>query len=327
MKQHAFEHQYAAEWDALERWLESRGTRITKATQEAAPFPDSELPQRYRRLCHQLALARDRRYATHVVERLHRLAAEIHQVLYGARSDQRGSWFVYAFGGFARNVRTEWRAVLAATLLFYLPFAAMFVVTRAAPDAVHYVMPASEVASFEEMYGPKSEKLGRREAGSDFQMFGHYIFNNVRIGFQMFAGGLLYGLGTLFFLLFNGVVLGAVSGYVVGVGFGTAFYSFVAGHSALELTGIVLAGAAGLKLGAALVAPGRLTRKQALIEAGRSAAGIMYGVAAMLLAAAFVEAFWSPRRSFAPEVKYTVGMAAWVLVFAYFAFAGRARAA
>jgi hypothetical protein len=103
-------------------------------------------------------------------------------------------------------------------------------------------------------------------------------------------------------------------------------YSFVSGHSALELTGIALAGAAGLKLGVALIAPGTLARKQALVAAGREAAGIMYGVAAMLFAAAFVEAFWSPR-TFAPGVKHAVGAAMWLAVLAYFAYAGRARGA
>ena len=94
----------------------------------------------------------------------------------------------------------------------------------------------------------------------------------------------------------------------------------------VALVPLVLAGAAGLKLGAALIAPGRLTRKQALVAAGRAAAGIMYGVAAMLFAAAFVEAFWSPR-TFAPHIKYAVGAAMWLAVLAYFAYAGRARGA
>jgi len=325
MKQQAFEDRYAPEWDALERWLHSPSKR-TNAAARSAGFAESELPQRYRRLCHQLALARDRRYGTQVVERLHRLAIEIHQVLYGARGERRTGWLAYAYGGFARRVRRDWRVVLAATLLFGVPFIGMLVLTRTVPEAVHYVLPAARIAQFEEMYGAGAERLGRRGADSDFAMLGYYIFNNVRIAFQMFAGGLLFAVGTLVFLLFNGVMLGSVAGYVVAAGYGESFYSFVSGHSALELTGIVLAGAAGLKLGAALIAPGRLTRKQALVAAGREAAGIMYGVAAMLFAAAFVEAFWSPR-TFAPGIKYAVGAAMWLAVLAYFAYAGRARGA
>lgn len=325
MKQQVFEDRFTTEWDALERWLEQRGK--SKSKRGAVSFDESELPQRYRRLCHHLALARDRRYGTYVVERLHRLAGEIHQVLYGARGEQRSRWLTYFYGGFAHIVRDEWRVVLAAAVLFFVPFIATFFVARLSPDAALYVLPPDQIASFEEMYGKASERLGRRGADSDFMMFGYYIFNNVRIAFQMFAGGLLFGIGALFFLLFNGVVLGTVAGYVTAAGYGVSFYSFVSGHSALELTGLVLAGAAGLKLGAALVAPGRLTRKQALVIAGRRAAGIMYGAAAMLFAAAFVEAFWSPRAAVAPEVKYAVGAIAWLLVVAYFLFAGKRRAA
>lgn len=325
MKQQLFEDRYAPEWEAFERWLENHGRK--KNGKPAAEWSESELPQRYRRLCQQLALARDRRYGTHVVERLHRLASEIHQVLYGARGDQRSRWRTYVNGGFARVVRREWRVVLASALLFLVPFTGMIVLAMSAPEAAFYVLAPEQIAQFEEMYGQSAEQLGRRGADTDFSMFGFYIFNNVKIAFQMFAGGLALGIGTLFYLLFNGVTLGAAAGYVTAAGHGEAFFSFVAGHSALELTGLVLAGGAGLKLGCALAAPGRLTRRQALVAAGRGAAGIMYGAAAMLFAAAFVEAFWSPRTTFAPLVKYGVGVAAWLLVLAYFTFAGRGRAA
>ena len=336
MKQQTFEQRYAPEWNALEAWLEQRArpaARRMRAAEPgventaAPPLPDAELPQRYRRLCHQLAIARDRRYGTDVVERLHRLALEIHQILYGARTGERSVWLGYVFGGFARNVRAQWRVVAASAALFLVPFFGMNAITQLYPDAIYYLMRSEEIANFEAMYGPAADRLGRRGAESDFYMFGFYIFNNVRIAFQTFAGGLLFGAGAAFFLVFNGLVLGAVQGHVVALGFGTAFYSFVAGHSALELTCIVLSGAAGLRLGTALVSPGRLTRQAALAVAGRDAAGIMYGVAGMLVAAAFVEAFWSSITVIPPVSKYIVGVALGAALTAYFLFAGRNRAA
>ena len=157
-------------------------------------------------------------------------------------------------------------------------------------------------------------------------MFGVYIWNNIKIGFQVFAGGLLFGVGAVFFLLFNGFVLGAVAGHLTQIGYITPFYSFVAGHSAFELTAIMLSGAAGLKLGYALIAPGQLTRKAALIAAARNATRIMYGAAGMLLCAAFIEAFWSPLTEVPPPVKYAVGVALWLLVIVYFVAMGRDRA-
>ena len=325
MKQHVFEQRYAPEWVQFEAWLARR--RRTGLSKEPPAIPDAELPQRYRRLCHQLALARDRRYGTDIVDRLHAIAIEVHQVLYGARTRHDRAWLAYIAGGFARHVRAHRRLVIAAALLFFVPFFGMIALAQLYPDAVYYVVPGDKIAEFESMYGPGSSRIGRRGAESDFYMFGFYIFNNVRIAFQTFAGGLLFGIGAVFFLMFNGLVIGAVAGHVTAIGYGAAFWSFVAGHTALELGGIVLSGAAGLRLGAALLAPGQLARKDALAVAGRDAAGIMYGVAGMLVAAAFVEAFWSSITAIAPLFKYAVGALLCVLAAAYFMLAGRARAA
>jgi uncharacterized membrane protein SpoIIM required for sporulation len=123
------------------------------------------------------------------------------------------------------------------------------------------------------------------------------------------------------------VVIGAVAGYLTQMGFNETFWSFVAGHSSLELLAIVLSGAAGLRLGAALIAPRNLSRKSALVAAARPAVRIMYGAAFMFVAAAFVEAFWSPLTEVAFTIKIAVGIAGWALLLAYFLLAGRARAA
>jgi uncharacterized membrane protein SpoIIM required for sporulation len=94
----------------------------------------------------------------------------------------------------------------------------------------------------------------------------------------------------------------------------------------MELTAIMLSGAAGLKLGSALIAPGNRTRKAALIDAAKPAIRIMYGAALMFLLAAFIEGFWSPLTTFPSDVKYSAGATLWVLVVAYFTLAGRHRA-
>jgi hypothetical protein len=140
MKQHVFEQRYGAEWAEFEAWL-ARRDRPAKDQQTPPPIPDAELPQRYRRLCHQLAIARDRRYGTDVVDRLHAIAIEVHQVLYGGRSKHDRAWMGYVFGGFARNVRAQRRLVLAAVLLFFVPLLTMIAVTLFYPDAVYYLLP------------------------------------------------------------------------------------------------------------------------------------------------------------------------------------------
>lgn len=323
MKQQGFEERFSAEWDAFERWLERRGKREPAGAEGVA---DADIPRRYRRICQQLALARDRRYGAAVIERLHALATRGHHVLYGSRANRKSRLVAFVFSAFPRRVRAERRIVGLALALFLGPLGAMIVLTGFYPDLVYYLVSPEQIAKFEQMYRPDAPRLGRiPEANSAFFMFGIYIWNNIKIAFQTFAGGLLFGVGSLFFLLFNGFFLGAVAGHLTHSGYLVPFYSFVAGHSALELTAIALSGAAGLKLGAALIAPGQLSRKQALVVAARGATGIIYGAAGMLLIAAFVEAFWSPLTEVPPSVKYAVGIALWVLLGAYFYFLGRGR--
>ena len=147
----------------------------------------------------------------------------------------------------------------------------------------------------------------------------------VGIAFQTFAAGLLFGLGSVFFLIFNGLVIGAVSGHLTEIGYGQTFWSFVIGHGAFELTAIALAGAAGLQLGWALIAPGQLTRGESLRLAARKSVQMLCGVMIFLLIAAFIEAYWSSTTLIAPWVKYLVGAALWMLVTAYLGLAGRTR--
>jgi uncharacterized membrane protein SpoIIM required for sporulation len=154
-------------------------------------------------------------------------------------------------------------------------------------------------------------------------MFGFYIRNNIGVAFQCFAGGLFLGLGSLFFLAVNGAFGGALAGYLTAQGMSGTFFPFVATHSAFELTAIVLAGAAGLRLGHALLAPGRLTRRHALVLATHEAVVLLYGVTAMLLVAAGVEAFWSSANWLPPTLRYSVAAGCWAAVIGYLTLQGR----
>jgi uncharacterized membrane protein SpoIIM required for sporulation len=317
MKQAPFEASHAAEWEAFEKFLDKP---------QHAPFDPAEMPTRFRRLCQSLALAAERHYSADLVDRLNRLALRGHHALYANRRRESQQILDFMIAGFPRLVRDEWRLVLAATLLFFGPVLAMIVVLQAYPDFVHYLLDPRQISSFHEMYDPANRRVGMREADTNMMMFGFYIWNNVRIGFQTFAGGLLAGVGSAWFLASNGVIIGAVAGYLTQAGYSETFWSFVAGHSSLELLAIVLSGAAGFKLGMAVIAPGNRSRKAALMAAARPAVRIMYGAAIMFFAAAFVEAFWSPITEVPFNIKIGVGVAGWVLLLAYFLLAGRWRA-
>ena len=317
MKQTPFEAAHAREWEQFEQFLENP---------KSSAFPEEEMPERYRRLCQSLALAADRQYSPTLVDRLNRLALRGHHALYQNRRRQTQRVVEFMLAGFPALVRREWRLVLAGMLLFFGPLAGLIAVLQLFPEFVHYLLAPEQIASFHEMYDPAAKRIGMREADTSLLMFGFYIWNNVRIGFQTFAGGLAFGVGSIWFLASNGVVIGAVAGYLTQIGYDETFWSFVAGHSSFELLAIVFSGAAGLRLGLAVIAPGKLSRKAALVAAAKPAVRMMYGAALMFFIAAFIEAFWSPLTEVPYRVKIIAGIGGWVTLLAYFAFAGRAHA-
>ena len=318
----AFEALYQAEWQELEEHLDRLLNRTSKKPRE--PLRGERIAALYRRACEHLALARARSYPAYLLDRLDRLTADAHQVIYQQREFGASALWRIISRDFPRAVRADHLYVWLATALFALPMLAVGVLVYEQPALVLSVVDATTVAQVEEMYSRTAEEIGRtRDAGDDWMMFGLYIFNNIGIAFRCFASGLAAGLGSIVTIVFNGAYIGAIAGYVTERGLGETFYSFVATHGAFELTAIVLSGAAGLKLGHSLLAPGRRTRRQSLVQAARECVVIVYGVTAMLIVAAALEAFWSSSAWVPNAVKYGVAAVCWAVVFAYLALQGR----
>ncbi len=322
MKQAQFEALHRAEWQALEGQL----TLMEQGKSLGAQA--GEFAAAYRRLCQQLALAESRAYASSLVERLQLLNLRAHQQLYRSRQSLGPRLLGFLLAGFPRQVRSAWRSILLASLLFYGSLLGMGLLVYLFPDLIYSLLSPQQVAKMELMYDPDARRLGplgERGSSGDWLMFGYYIMNNIGIAFQTFAGGLLLGVGSLFFLLFNGLNIGAIAGHLLRIGYDETFLSFVVGHGAFELTAITFAGAAGLQLGAALLIPGPRSRRAALRAAATGCIGLVCGVIVLLLIAAFVEAYWSSVTSFSAGVKYTVGGGLWLLVGLYFLLGGRQR--
>ncbi|MFL1503598.1 stage II sporulation protein M [Pseudomonas sp. O64] len=322
MKQSQFESRHQAQWQAFDEQLKQLEQGKAK-TRDVADFP-----HHYRRLCQHLALAQERGYSSYLVDPLQQLALRGHQQLYRHRSQLGANVLAFILADFPRLVREQWRFVLIASLLFFGSLVGIALLVYLFPDLIYSIVSPQQVAEMQSMYDPDASRLGRaaeRASSEDWMMFGYYVMHNIGIAFQTFAAGLLFGLGSVFFLIFNGLIIGAVSGHLTEIGYGQTFWSFVIGHGAFELSAIALAGAAGLQLGWALIAPGSLARSESLRLAARKSVQMLCGVMVFLLIAAFIEAYWSSTTSIAPWAKYLVGAALWLLVAAYLIFAGRTR--
>lgn len=322
MKQSLFESRHQQQWQTYAQQLEQLEQGKAKAGEMA------DFPHQYRRLCQHLALAQQRGYSSYLVDRLQQLALRGHQQLYRHRSQLAAKMLAFLLADFPCLVREQWRFVLIAGLLFFGSLVGIALLVYLFPDLIYSIVSAQQVAEMQGMYDPAASRLGRaaeRAASEDWMMFGYYVMHNIGIAFQTFAAGLLFGLGSVFFLIFNGLVIGAVSGHLTDIGYGQTFWSFVIGHGAFELSAIALAGAAGLQLGWSLIAPGRLARSEALRLAAHKSVRILCGVIVFLLIAAFIEAYWSSTTHIEPWLKYLVGTALWLLVAVYLIFAGRTR--
>ena len=188
MNQQAFVQRYESQWERFERLLEHMERKAGKRKPEPADF--HEFPFRYRRLCQQLALARDRDYAAYIIDRLNQLVLSGHQHLYESRAGVWSRAMEVAVHGFPARVREDALLFWLAALLMFGPTIGVGLMVHFSPDFVYAVMDAGQVEQFEEMYDSDSEHLWRedaRQADGDFLMFGFYVRNNVGVGFRTFA--------------------------------------------------------------------------------------------------------------------------------------------
>ena len=333
MKQQSFIEQHSEQWEQFEHFLNSlekpgQFFNFGSRTERLAPEDLDRFTQLYRQICHLQAMAKTRRYSSHLIARLDDIVLRGHQLLYRRKPRYGRQLIKFVVADFPELVRQEWRYFWLASAIFYLPALIFFIVLQSQPELIYALLDPFTVDNFEQMYDPGNRTLGEmRDSESDLAMFGFYIYNNISVAFRTFACGILFGVGSIFFLVVNGLLLGGVLGHLNNVGFIETITSFVIAHGSFELTAIVIAGAAGMRIGFSILSPGNASRLQALKASSAVAIQLMYGVIIMLLIAAFIEGFWSSSASVLPAIKYTVGTILWILVIAYLATAGRSRAA
>jgi uncharacterized membrane protein SpoIIM required for sporulation len=319
-----FEQSHQQEWDELQTLLAQLHKSVRARAADGQPIAGERVATLYRRACEQLALARARAYPAYLTDRLEQLTSDAHQLIYQHAELGWSRLKRMVAYDFPRAVRAQSAYLWIALAVFAVPTLVLGYAVYFRPELILTVVDARTAASFQDMYSESAAAIGRtRDAQNDWVMFGFYINNNISVAFQCFAGGLFAGVGSLFFLAFNGAYGGAIAGYLTEKGLGATFYSFIVTHAAFELTAIVLSGAAGLRLGHALLVPGRYTRLQSLVRAAKESAVIIYGVVAMLLIAAALEAFWSSAKWMPPIMKYGVAAICWIAVLSYLTFQGR----
>ena len=306
MNLEAFVRARQPEWTELDDLVRRAGGR----PERLGPDGVRRLGALYRAGVADLARARRAFGADPAVRVLEEVVSGARVTLY-AVPKRRGSVREYLMGGYWRAVRERGRIVALAWLLLIGSTALATVWAHHDPASAASVVPASLIGS-----GGPRHAIGLA-AGQAAEFSVSIFINNIGVTFVAFASGIVFGILPAFVLVYNGLILGAVAGVVAGTGHAPDVVELLAPHGVLELSCIVVSSAAGIRMGWALVEPGRLTRPAALAAAARPAIGLVLGTMPWLVAAGLTEGFVTPHHlPLAAALAVGLGLAApyWIAV-------------
>ena len=294
-------------WKRLEE-LTARASRLRLKSLSGEEV--REFGQLYRRTAADLAIAREEVRDQRLVNYLNHLVARAHGAIY--RSESSG------FGVFVSFFRYEFPAVFRRTFYYTLTAFLVFIVSAVFAGTAcildegfaDRIAPRLKQSIAEHHNWTESVNNANPLASTSIQT------NNINVTFYAFAGGLLAGIGTLWVLTQNGLLLGMV----LSLCFRYRFWEipiFISAHGVIELTAIFIAGGAGLLIARALLMPGDLRRIDALVENGRLSIKLILGCIPMLLIAGLIEGFISPAHIPA-TFKFSISALSALLMTMYF---------
>jgi uncharacterized membrane protein SpoIIM required for sporulation len=299
-------------WDELASLVD----QTKRKPERLGPAGVRRLGTLYRAAAADLALARRAYPGSPPVARLEHLVPRARHLVYEP-TGRRESFVQFFTRDYWRLVLEQPVTLLVAAVLLFAPAALAGNWALRDPGAASGLVGPQ----YRSVTEPRSSDLGL--SASKKAAFASTIFtNNIEVTFFAFAGGILLGLGTAAVLLQNGVLLGTVGGLAIGAGNGRTFFELVTAHGVLELSCIVVAAAAGLRMGWSIVAPGRRTRTASLVAAARKAVAVILGTAPWLIVAGMVEGFITPAGTGLPTV-LTIGLGLGALYWGLALWLGR----
>jgi uncharacterized membrane protein SpoIIM required for sporulation len=260
-----------------------------------------EMALLYRQVASDLSTLRQDRTSSALAGQVNHLLARAHHIIYSSRKSSWRNFLLFLRDGYPIVFRQQIGYLFVALMLMLggALVAAAFTLANprfAAPILGPWVMHNIE----------RHEMWTRSIVSVAPQATSGIMTNNLSVSFTAFAGGLLFGLGSVFMLFFNGLMLGAVAVTCQKAGMGLSLWTFVVAHGSLELPSLVIAGAAGLRLGHGMLFPGIYRWRDSVARAGGEAVRLVSGTIPLLFIAGCLEGFFSP--SAAPaELKFLVG--------------------
>lgn len=271
----------------------------------------------YRQTASDLAAVREDATSKQLAVYLNQLLGRCHNLIYLGHKPK--------VSGIVKFYRDTYPQVFRETLPQTLLALAIFAVTGLAAWAVTLHDPAFA----HRVLGPRMmETIEQRKMWTDSIVAikpvasSGIMTNNLSVSFSAFAMGITAGLGTIWLMMVNGLMIGVIGAATWKAGMALQLWSFVAPHGVLELPAIFIAGGAGLEIARGLLFPGLLPRKESLAQAGGRGAQLLLGTIPMLVIAGVIEGFFSP--SNAPvAMKFTLAAVLFPALLSYLSLVGR----
>ncbi|MFM7062569.1 MAG: stage II sporulation protein M [Actinomycetes bacterium] len=297
--------------DGTWRRLDELSRRAARSPRALAGTEVAELVSLYQKVSAQLSHARTTYADPDLNARLSRLLGAARVVIYRRRSNALRTVARFTTSTFPAAVWNSRRYVLVSALLFLVPALGVGLWLANSPTALDAAVPRET----RELIAQKEFRdYYRSDAAQNFA--GRVTFNNIIVSFLAFATGVVPLVGTGTVMVLNGLNVGAVGAVMHQAGQGPQFWGLILPHGLLEITAVVVAGAAGLRLGWAIVAPGDRTRRDALAQEGLRAVVLVGGLVAAFVVAGFVEGFITPS-ALPTALRVGVGVAVWSAFVTY----------
>ncbi len=319
MDERTFVRRRGAAWERLEALVSLAGRRGLRTLHADELF---ELGRLYRWTTSDLAYAQAHGFDGQTVHYLNRLTARAHAYVYGSSVETGRARIARFFvETFPAEVRRSARPIGLCILLTIVWAAVAYAIVANDPANAYALVPENIIPAHITKSLHDSNFAFTPDAST--MMSSMIITNNIRVAYLTFAAGIVTaGIGTLYLIIFNALMLGALGALFAHAGFGPDFWATVAPHGFIELTAIQIAGGGGLLVASGLLMPGRLRRRDAIARNSRRAGVLIAGVTAMLCVAGIIEGFFSPLR-FPADVRAGVGIATGIGLLAYFGLCGR----
>jgi uncharacterized membrane protein SpoIIM required for sporulation len=276
----------AGAWNRLEE-LTVRARR--SGTRALAPIEVDELVALYQRTGAQLSHARTYYDDPGLTSRLTTLVAAANASIYGSQPVSIRSFGRFFSDTFPVAVYVNRRFIAAAAALMFVPALVFGVWMGTSERALDVAIPKQEQ---EALLQSQFEDYYSSAPAAEFSTA--VLVNNIRVSFVAFALGVFLCIGTAFILFQNGLSIGVAGGLFFHAHQLGKFFGLILPHGLLELTAITIAGAAGLRLGWTVIAPGDRPRGEALADEGRRAVVIILGLMLCFIVAGLIEGFVTP---------------------------------